>query len=92
MSDSDVQLNWSQQRTLDTIKPEDMEAARQSYRDTVARHQEEALRESNINGWRRVIQGIRKTIGHCPFRESLDDLWDLCDELEAKIKADKEKT
>lgn len=89
MSDSEIQLNWSQQRTLDNIKPEDMEAARQSYRDAVARHQEEALHESNINGWRRVIQSVRKTIGHCPFRESLDDMWDLCDELEAKIKAHK---
>jgi len=91
MSNSDIKLNWSQQRTLDGIKPEDIEAARQSYRDAVDRYREEVLRESNINGRRRLITDIRQTLSQCPFQESTEDMRQLCVDLEAQIKSDQEK-
>jgi hypothetical protein len=85
--DSFEGLNWSQQRALEQIAPQDRASARAASRTAATRYREEAVHETTINGRQRLITSIRQTIGQCPFRESIDEMRALCLQLEAEITA-----
>ena len=82
-------LNWSQQRALERIAPQDRATAQAAFRTVVTRYREEAVHETTINGRQRLITSMRQTIAQCPFRESIDAMRDLCLHLETKITAER---
>lgn len=82
-------LNWSQQRALEQIAPQDRANARAASRTAAIRYREEAVHETTTNGRQRLITSIRQAIRQCPFRESIDDMRALCLQLEAEITAER---